>query len=77
MKLLRMTPDGRFVTYVINDQGSKMLWAQPVDGGAGHPLTEGSGDDLMDYRWSPDAKTLAVQRIHWQVDVVLLQDTSR
>jgi hypothetical protein len=77
MKLLRMTPDGRFVTFVINDQGSKMLWAQPVDGGAGHPLTEGSEDDLMDYRWSPDAKTLAVERIHWQVDLVLLQDTSR
>jgi DNA-binding winged helix-turn-helix (wHTH) protein/Tol biopolymer transport system component len=77
MKLLRITPDGRFVTFVINDQGSKMLWAQPVDGGAGHPLTDGSGDDLADYRWSPDAKTLAVERIHWQVDVVLLQDTSR
>ena len=77
MKLLRMTPDGRFVTFVINDQGSKMLWAQPVDGGAGHPLTEGSEDDLVEYRWSPDAKTLAVERIHGQVDVVLLRDTSR
>jgi eukaryotic-like serine/threonine-protein kinase len=77
MKLLRMTPDGRFVTFVINDQGSEMLWAQPVDGGAGHPLTEGSEDDLVDYRWSPDAKTLAVERGHGQVDAVLLQDTSR
>jgi DNA-binding winged helix-turn-helix (wHTH) protein/Tol biopolymer transport system component len=77
MKSVRITPDGRFVTYVIDDQGSKMLWAQPVDGGAGHPLTEGSRDDLVDYRWSPDAKTLAVERIHWQVDVVLLKDTSR
>jgi DNA-binding winged helix-turn-helix (wHTH) protein/Tol biopolymer transport system component len=77
IKLLRMTPDGRFVTYVINDHGSEMLWAQPVDGGAGHPLTEGGEGDLWDYRWSPDAKTLAEEWIHGQVDVVLLQDTSR
>ena len=77
MKLLRMTPDGRFVTFVINDQGSEMLWARPVNGGVGHPLTEGSEDDLWDYRWSPDAKTLAVERIHGQVDAVLLQDTSK
>jgi hypothetical protein len=54
-----------------------MLWAQPGDGGAGHPLTEGSEDDLVDYRWSPDAKTLAVERGHGQVDAVLLQDTSK
>ena len=77
MGAVRITPDGRFVTFMINDQGSKMLWAQPVDGGAGHPLTEGSEDDLVEYRWSPDAKTLAVEWIYGQVDVVLLRDTSR
>ena len=74
---LRMTPDGRFVAYVINEQGSKMLWAQPVDGSAGHPLTERSEDDLADYRWSPNAKILAVERVHGQVDAILLQDISK
>ncbi|MGA8072466.1 MAG: protein kinase [Candidatus Acidiferrales bacterium] len=73
---LRITPDGKFVTYVISDQGAKSLWAQPVDGGPGHAITEGDEDDLWDYRWSPDAKTLGIQRKHFQADVVLLKDTS-
>ena len=77
MKLLRMTPDGRFVTYVINDQGSEVLWAQPVNGGAGHPLTERGAGDLWDYRWSPDGKTLAVERIYGPADAVLLENTSK
>ena len=73
---LRITPDGNSVTYVISDQGAKSLWSQPVDGGPGHAITEGDDDDLWDYRWSPDAKTLGVQRKHFQADVVLLKDTS-
>jgi len=73
---LRISPDGNFVTYVISDQGAKSLWAQPVDGGPGHAITEGDEDDLWDYRWSPDAKTLGIQRKHFQADVVLLKDTS-
>ena len=73
---LRISPDGNFVTYVISDQGAKSLWAQPVDGGPGHAITEGDEDDLWDYRWSPDGKTLGVQRKHFQADVALLTDTT-
>jgi len=73
---LRIAPDGNSVTYVISDQGAKSLWAQPVDGGPGHAITESDDDDLWDYRWSPDAKTLGVQHKHFQADVVLLKDTS-
>ena len=73
---LRITPDAKFVTYVISDEGARSLWAQPVDGGPGHAITEGDDDDLWDYRWSPGGKVLAVQRKHYQADVVLLRDTS-
>ena len=76
MNQMRITPDGKFATYVISDQGETSIWAQPIDGGAGHALTAGAEDELWDYKWSPDGKTLAVQRIHERADVVLLKDTS-
>ena len=73
--LVKMSPDGKYVTSVIRDQGEFCVWGQPLAGGAGRALSDSGADKILDYKWSPDAKTLAVQREHVESDAVLLKDS--
>jgi eukaryotic-like serine/threonine-protein kinase len=73
--LVKMSPDGKYVTSVIRDQGEFCVWGQPMVGGAGRALSDSGADKILDYKWSPDAKTLAVQREHVESDAVLLKDS--
>ncbi|MFZ0733705.1 MAG: protein kinase [Candidatus Sulfotelmatobacter sp.] len=72
---LRMTPDGKAVAYAITDKGVDNIWVQPLDGSAGHPITNFASDHIADFHWSPDGKTLAVERTHNTDDVVLLRNS--
>jgi len=71
---LTFTPDGKSLAYPVRDKGVDNVWLQPVDGSAGHPLTNFSSENINDFRWSPDGKNLAVARTHNIADVVLLQE---
>jgi eukaryotic-like serine/threonine-protein kinase len=73
--LLRISLDGKFITYVIRDHGEQSVWAQPVDGGAGHAISTAAVDAIVGHSWSPDGKTLAIERMHTDSNAVLLRES--
>jgi serine/threonine protein kinase len=71
---MTFTPDGKFAAYIIRDQGVDNIFVQPLDGSAGHQITNFTTEQIAQFRWSPDGKTLAVARAQRTSDVVLLQE---
>jgi serine/threonine protein kinase len=63
------------ITYLIAENGHVELWAQTLDGSPGHALKQFDSEDVADFNWSPDGKTLAITRKHDTADVVLLKET--
>jgi len=55
--------------------GVQNLWAQPLDGSAGHAITDFKLQQIWSFSLAPDGKKLAVVRGRWEADVVLLQET--
>jgi len=51
------------------------VWVQPLDGSAGHAITDFKSEQIWSFRLSPDGKNLAVLRGHYDSDVVLLQES--
>ena len=73
---LHFTPDGKNVGLLTTENGADNIWLQPIDGSKGRLITNFKADQIIDFRWSPDAKSLAVLRSHRESDVILLHDTS-
>jgi eukaryotic-like serine/threonine-protein kinase len=71
---MAFTPDGKSVAYVVRDQGVDNVFAQPLDGSAGHQITNFTSEQISSFQWSPDGKTLAVARVQNASDVVLLRE---
>jgi len=69
------TPDGKSVAYAIRENGVDNVWVQPLDGSAGHAITDFQSEQIWSMSFSPDAKSLAVLRGHFDSDVVLLQES--
>ena len=69
---LQFTPDGKSVAYTIRENGMDNVWVQPLSGSAGHPITDFKSEQIWSFRLSPDGKSLAVLRGHFDSDVVLL-----
>jgi eukaryotic-like serine/threonine-protein kinase len=61
-ELLRWTPDGRALTYVVTDAGVSNIWLQPIDGGRPKQITNFKEDQIFRIAWSPDGKNLAFDR---------------
>jgi Tol biopolymer transport system component len=72
---LQFTPDGKAVLYVGRGNGVDNIWVQPLDGSADHPITDFTSDQIWVFGLSPDGKSLAVLRGHYDSDVVLLQES--
>ena len=72
MKLVPQTAPA--VTYRITENGQDNLWMQPLDGSPGHQLTSFTSEQISDWAWSPDGKTLAITRRKGAADVVLLKE---
>jgi eukaryotic-like serine/threonine-protein kinase len=72
--VLTFTPDGKFVAYIVSNQGVDNIFVQPLDGSPGYPITNFTTEQIAEFRWSPDGKTLAVARVQRTSDVVLLQE---
>jgi eukaryotic-like serine/threonine-protein kinase len=72
---VQFTPDKMAIAYPIRDNGVDNLWVQPLDGSAGHQITNFKSDQIFQFHWSPDGKKLAVLREHWESVVVLIQET--
>ena len=74
---LRFTPDGKSLAYVVNDRGVVNIWTVPLGGGTPSQLTDFKSDQIFDFAWSRDGKSLALARGTVSRDVVLLTDTTR
>jgi eukaryotic-like serine/threonine-protein kinase len=72
---VQFTPDKKSIAYPIRDNGVDNLWVQPLDGSAGHQITNFKSDQIFEFHWSPDGKKLAVLRQHSEAVVVLIQET--
>jgi serine/threonine protein kinase len=73
--VIAVTPDGKAVAYTIVENGVGNVWVQPLDASPGHRLTNFTSDQIISFQFSPDGKSLAVDRVHVVSDVVLLRDT--
>jgi Tol biopolymer transport system component len=72
---LQFTPDGKSVAYAIGENGVDNLWIQPLDGSPGRKITNFNAEEILEFHWSPDGKTLGILRGHIDSDVVLLQES--
>ncbi len=71
------SPDGKSIDFVIEDRGVDNIWMQPLDGSKGRKLTNfNDSEQIQDFRWSPDGKSLALLRFSSVSDVILLRDTA-
>ena len=73
---LQFTPDGKSVAYVIRQDGVDNIWAQPVDGSPGHAITDFKSEQVWSFSLSPDGRSLAVLRGHYDSDVVLIKESN-
>jgi len=71
---LRFTPNGKAVAYPIRENGVDNMWIQPLDGSPGKKITNFNSEEILEFHWSPDGKTLGLRRGHTESDVVLLQE---
>ena len=71
---LRFTPNGKAVAYPIRENGVDNMWIQPLDGSPGKKITNFNSEEILEFHWSPDGKTLGIRRGHTESDVVLLQE---
>ena len=62
------------VAYRITENGGDNIWVQPLDGSSGHQLTHFTSEQISDFSWSPDGKTLAITTRKDVADVVLLKE---
>jgi eukaryotic-like serine/threonine-protein kinase len=68
------TPDGKALAIAVEEKGVGNIWIQPLDGSKGRQVTNFDSEQLLDFRWSPDGKSLGVLRYHVDSDVILLRD---
>jgi len=70
------TADSKAVGFIAAEKGIDNIWVQPIDGSKAHRVTNYKSDNVLDFRWAPDGKSLAVLRYQTSADVILLQDTT-
>ena len=70
------SPAGDAIVYPIRENGVDNLWLQPLDGSRGRRITNFQSDQIHEFEFSRDGKTLGVFREHTESDVVLLHDAS-
>jgi serine/threonine protein kinase/Tol biopolymer transport system component/tetratricopeptide (TPR) repeat protein len=72
--LVRWTPDGSSLAYIVNRDGIHNIWVQPLDGRPASQLTNFKSDQIFWFDWSPDGQQLGVSRGTVTSDVVMIKD---
>jgi eukaryotic-like serine/threonine-protein kinase len=71
---LSFAPDGKSVAYIVREKGVDNIFVQPLDGTPGRQITDFTSEEISQFQWSPDGKTLAIARVQNTSDVVLLRE---
>ena len=74
---VQWTPDGKALIYAVERSGTTALVKQSLDGSPPKEIAVFGEDDLVDFGYSVDGRSLAVIRERWQSDVVLISDLDR
>ena len=72
--LLQWATDGQALDYAEVRDGVANLWRLPLAGGPARQLTHFKSDVISRFAWSRDGGQLAVSRLIWNRDVILLRD---
>jgi Tol biopolymer transport system component len=70
----RLSPNGRGLSYCLSAHGADNLWRENPGGTSSTPLTRYESGTITDFRYSPNARKIAVVRVSEQNDVVLIRD---
>ena len=60
---VQFAPDGKAIAYSSRENGVDNVWVQPLDGSAGHALTDFKSEQIWSFSLSPDGKSLALLRV--------------
>jgi Tol biopolymer transport system component len=71
--VLQRTPEGDALLYI--DPHLANIWRQPISGGEPTPLTDSQGDQIFNFAYSPDGKSLATARGRITEDVVMIENS--
>ncbi len=74
---LNFTPDGKAVAYPIRENGVDNIWVQPLDGSQGRQITYFDSEQIRNFRWSAEGRSLCILRGHTDSDVVLIRESSQ
>jgi len=74
---LNFTPDGKAVAYPIRENGVDNIWVQPLDGAQGRQITDFDSEQIRNFRWSAEGRSLCILRGHTDSDVVLIRESSQ
>jgi hypothetical protein len=66
------TPDGKALIYPVTTHGVDNLWRAPLASRAAEPVTHFQTENLFDYAFSPDFKSIAMARGREATDLVLI-----
>ena len=67
--------NGNVVLYSISEKGVDNLWAQTIQGGLGHQVTNFTSEQIGSYELLPDGKNIMLVREQKHSDVVVLRDS--
>ena len=73
-EMLRWSPDGRSLQYLLTNDGVTNLWEQALNEGKARQLTRFNAGHIFDFTWTRDAKHLLMARGASTTDVVLIDD---
>ncbi len=71
--LVRWTPDGSALAYIVSRDGVSNIWTQPLDGGPARQITNFKSDHIFWFEWSADGRQLGVSRGAITSDVVMIR----
>jgi eukaryotic-like serine/threonine-protein kinase len=71
---VRWTPDGRGLGFTRTTDGVANIWTRPLDGGPDKQITNFKTDQIFNFKWSPDGRSLVLARGSVLSDVVMIRD---
>jgi serine/threonine protein kinase len=70
--VIRWTPDGRAIAYIVTENQVSNIWTQPLDGRPPKQLTDFKSERIFNFVWSRDGQKIALSRGVVNKDVVLI-----